>query len=41
MNRKCLQFANECALNKVNASETLGHIVDEAVQIRWWFTVMA
>lgn len=38
--KKMSQFAIECALNKVNASETLGHIVDEAVQIHGGYGYM-
>ncbi|MGR5985603.1 acyl-CoA dehydrogenase family protein [Bacillus cytotoxicus] len=38
--RKMSQFAIECALNKVNASETLGYIVDEAVQIHGGYGYM-
>ncbi len=34
------QFAIECALNKVNASETLAYIVDEAVQIHGGYGYM-
>ncbi|HDX9591163.1 TPA: acyl-CoA dehydrogenase family protein [Bacillus pseudomycoides] len=34
------QFAMECAINKVNASETLGNIVDEAVQIHGGYGYM-
>ncbi|EOW9527098.1 acyl-CoA dehydrogenase family protein [Bacillus cytotoxicus] len=38
--QKMSQFAIECALNKVNASETLGYIVDEAVQIHGGYGYM-
>ncbi|MDA1600806.1 acyl-CoA dehydrogenase family protein [Bacillus cereus] len=38
--KKMSQFAIECALNKVNASETLGYIVDEAVQIHGGYGYM-
>lgn len=38
--RKMSQFAMECAINKVNASETLGNIVDEAVQIHGGYGYM-
>lgn len=38
--RKMSQFAVECAINKVNASETLGNIVDEAVQIHGGYGYM-
>ncbi|MEH6978225.1 acyl-CoA dehydrogenase family protein, partial [Bacillus pseudomycoides] len=38
--QKMSQFAMECAINKVNASETLGNIVDEAVQIHGGYGYM-
>ena len=38
--KKMSQFAIECALNKVNASETLAYIVDEAVQIHGGYGYM-
>ena len=38
--KKMSQFAIECALNKVNASETLAYIVDEAVN-SWWLRLYA
>ncbi|MBC6973028.1 acyl-CoA dehydrogenase family protein [Bacillus sp. Xin] len=38
--QKMSQFAIECAINKVNASETLGNIVDEAVQIHGGYGYM-
>ena len=38
--QKMSQFAMECAMNKVNASETLGNIVDEAVQIHGGYGYM-
>ncbi|MEY8347278.1 acyl-CoA dehydrogenase family protein [Bacillus cereus] len=38
--QKMSQFAMECAINKVNSSETLGNIVDEAVQIHGGYGYM-
>ncbi|WP_459503120.1 acyl-CoA dehydrogenase family protein [Bacillus sp. C1] len=38
--QKMSQFAMECAINKVNASETLGNIADEAVQIHGGYGYM-
>ena len=38
--KKMSQFAIECALNKVNVSETLAYIVDEAVQIHGGYGYM-
>ncbi|MFJ6208923.1 acyl-CoA dehydrogenase family protein [Lysinibacillus sp. NPDC092081] len=40
MVHKIADFAMECALNKVNCSETLGKIVDEAVQIHGGYGYM-
>ncbi|MDM5154880.1 acyl-CoA dehydrogenase family protein [Bacillus sp. DX1.1] len=38
--QKMSQYAMECAINKVNASEILGNIVDEAVQIHGGYGYM-
>ncbi|WP_276523878.1 acyl-CoA dehydrogenase family protein, partial [Lysinibacillus fusiformis] len=40
MVQKIADFALECALNKVNCSEVLGKIVDEAVQIHGGYGYM-